>query len=99
MSEESDTYQKNMNKDNNQINNDIPELPSPFEQLQEVDADGWHFINIWECQLKPKVRQETLESLVNTLKYINFTEQKQKQYELSEESYFIAAEEMEEYGV
>lgn len=45
MSEESDTYQKNMNKDNNQINNDIPELPSPFEQLREVDADGKEWWN------------------------------------------------------
>lgn len=46
MSEKSDTYQKNMNKDNNQINNDIPELPSPFEQLREVDADGKEW---WNC--------------------------------------------------
>ena len=68
------------------------------EVYEKLALMGWHCITIWECQLKPKVRQETLESLVNTLKYINFTEQKPKPYELSEESYFIAAEEMEEYG-
>jgi DNA mismatch endonuclease (patch repair protein) len=22
---------------------------------------GWHCITVWECQLKPKVRQQTLE--------------------------------------
>ncbi len=39
------------------------------EVQTKLASMGWHFINIWECQLKPKVRQETLESLVNTLKY------------------------------
>ncbi|MBQ2906815.1 MAG: hypothetical protein II981_02550 [Bacteroidales bacterium] len=43
--------------------------------------------------------KEFTDNINLALKYIHFTEQKQKQYELSEESYFIAAEEMEEYGV
>ncbi len=28
---------------------------------------GWHVIQLWECQLKPKVRQQTLEGLLYTL--------------------------------
>ena len=32
--------EKNMNKDNIQSNENIPELQSPFEQLREVDANG-----------------------------------------------------------
>lgn len=28
---------------------------------------GWHVIQLWECQLKPKVRQRTLEGLLYTL--------------------------------
>ena len=43
--EKADTYQMNMNKDNVQINNDIPELQSPFEQLREVDAYGKEWWN------------------------------------------------------
>lgn len=60
---------------------------------------GWHFINIWECQLKPNVRQHTLESLVNTLNYIYLQDQKLKPYEIPEEDYQMVAENEEEYGV
>ena len=45
LEEKADTYQMNMNKDNVQINNDIPELQSPFEQLREVDAYGKEWQN------------------------------------------------------
>lgn len=31
---------------------------------------GWHCITIWECELKPKVREQTLKSLVFTLNKI-----------------------------
>ena len=59
---------------------------------------GWHFINIWECQLKPNVRLQTLESLVNTLNYIYLQDQKLKPYEIPEEDYQMVAEYEEEYG-
>lgn len=32
---------------------------------------GWHTIEIWECQLKPKVREETLQGLLRTLNRID----------------------------
>ncbi len=31
---------------------------------------GWHTVEIWECQLKPKVREETLQGLLRTLNLI-----------------------------
>ena len=31
---------------------------------------GWHVIELWECQLRPKVRKENLEGLVFTLNRI-----------------------------
>lgn len=31
---------------------------------------GWHVIQLWECQLKPKVREQHLESLLYTLNHI-----------------------------
>ena len=33
-------------------------------QLREL---GWHVITIWECQLKPKVRNDYLHALIHTL--------------------------------
>ena len=36
-------------------------------QLAEM---GWHSITVWECELKPKVRERTLESLAYTLNHI-----------------------------
>lgn len=33
---------------------------------------GWHVIQLWECQLKPKVREQHLESLLYTLNHILF---------------------------
>jgi DNA mismatch endonuclease (patch repair protein) len=31
---------------------------------------GWHSITIWECELKPSKKEETLKSLVYTLNKI-----------------------------
>ena len=31
---------------------------------------GWHCITVWECELKPKKREETLESIAFTLNHI-----------------------------
>ena len=40
-------------------------------QLTEM---GWHTMVVWECQLKPKVRAATLESLAYTLNRIFLTD-------------------------
>ena len=46
---------------------------------------GWHVIQIWECQLKPKVREEYLEGLLLTLNRILIMNYQPKQYRVDEE--------------
>lgn len=40
------------------------------EEQQKLAQMGWHCITVWECQLKPKVRERTLEALAYTLNRI-----------------------------
>lgn len=37
----------------------------------ELNERGWKVIVIWECQLKPRSKDDTLESLVNELEKIH----------------------------
>ena len=53
---------------------------------------GWHCITIWECQLKPAIRQQTLESLVFTLNHIFLNDHTTHRYQLPEEESSMAAE-------
>ena len=59
---------------------------------------GWHCITVWECQLKPKVRQQTLEALVYTLCHIFIEDRRVRSYETTEEEYSMVAEPVEGYG-
>ena len=68
------------------------------EQCQ-LAAMGWHCITIWECQLKPKIRMQTLESLAYTLNHIYLEDRKVKTYEIPEnDNNLIAAEPQPSYG-
>jgi len=40
------------------------------EEQKKLAAMGWHCITVWECELKPKRREETLESIAFTLNHI-----------------------------
>jgi DNA mismatch endonuclease (patch repair protein) len=40
------------------------------EEQRKLAAMGWHCITIWECQLTPKKREETLDSVAFTLNQI-----------------------------
>ena len=53
---------------------------------------GWHVIQIWECQLKPKVREEYLEGLLLTLNRIMLMNYRAKDYEMGEEPLGMVAE-------
>ena len=77
----------------------------------ELAAMGWHSITIWECELKPKVREKTLESLgftLNKIFLLDFSTQAQgdnlqdraiKRYEIPDEEPMMAAEDVStEYG-
>ena len=58
----------------------------------ELAAMGWHCITIWECQLKPTIRQQTLESLAFTLNHIFLNDHTTHRYQLPEEESSMAAE-------
>ena len=40
------------------------------EELRKLADMGWHCITVWECELKPARREETLAALTNTLQEI-----------------------------
>ena len=40
------------------------------EEQKKLAAMGWHCITVWECELKPSRREETLESIAFTLNHI-----------------------------
>ena len=60
----------------------------------ELAAMGWHSITIWECELKPVKREDTLESLAYTLNKIFLQDRTVKRYEILEEEPMIAAEDV-----
>ena len=60
---------------------------------QQLATMGWHCITVWECELKPKVREKTLESLAYTLNSIFLQDHRIRRYEMPEEESMMAAEE------
>ena len=60
----------------------------------ELAAMGWHSITIWECELKPKVREKPLMSLVYTLNKIFLQDRTIRRYEIPEEEPMMAAEDV-----
>ena len=56
---------------------------------------GWHTITVWECELKPKVREKTLESLAFTLNRLFLHDHSVRDYRLPEEEYSMAAEDID----
>lgn len=64
----------------------------------ELAEMGWHCITIWECELKPKVREKTLESLTFTLNRIFLQDHCFKKYEIPEKEPMMAAEDIADYN-
>ena len=64
------------------------------EVQQKLAFMGWHSITIWECELKPKVREKTLQSLAYTLNSIFLADHSVKRYEQPEEEPMMAAEDI-----
>ena len=59
---------------------------------------GWHCITVWECELKPSKREETLDALAFTLNHIWLQDHSLKNVayaaiEEENDSLLIAAEE------
>lgn len=63
-----------------------------LEVMHKLAEMGWHTIVVWECELKPAVREQTLESLAFTLNHIFLQDHSVRHYELPEEDSAMAAE-------
>ena len=63
-----------------------------FEQKQ-LAAMGWHCITVWECELKPKVREQTLKSLAFTINHIYLQDHSVSYHRIEEENELEAAAE------
>ena len=61
------------------------------EERVRLKEMGWHCITVWECELKPQVREQTLTALERTLHHI-FLQDHSVTYEPMEESLPMAAE-------
>lgn len=57
----------------------------------ELQNLGWNVIQVWECQLRPKRREQTLESLLYTLNHIYLLNHKVKTYYTEEEENEVPA--------
>ena len=68
-----------------------------LEERIQLRNMGWHVIQIWECQLKPKVREEYLQGLVCTLHHLLLMNYGAKTYS-DDESLQNAAEPDVEYA-
>ena len=64
----------------------------------ELATMGWHSITIWECELKPVKREDTLKSLAYTLSKIFLQDRTIKRYEIPDEEPMMAAEDIPEYN-
>ena len=63
------------------------------EEQKKLAAMGWHCITVGECELKPSVREQTLDSIAFTLNHIWLQDHSiPKPYEKVEEELPMAAE-------
>lgn len=94
----------------------VPKTNTPFWQQkvarnQERDASvrqqlsdlGWHTIVLWECQMKPQVREVTLRELVATLSHLYLYDRRPQHatpslYPDATETTSLAAESPAPYG-
>lgn len=61
---------------------------------KKLASMGWHSITIWECELKPAVKEQTLASLAFTLNHIFLEHHKIRRYEMPEEQLAMVAEDI-----
>lgn len=66
------------------------------EEQRQLASMGWHCVTVWECELRPRVRQQTLESLAFTLNRI-YLQDHSVRYELPEEEGLDMAAEPERF--
>ena len=62
------------------------------EEQRKLAQMGWHSIVVWECELKPKQKEQTLDSIAFTLNHIWLKDR--GAYPELEETYLQAAEDI-----
>lgn len=62
------------------------------ENRLQLTALGWHVITVWECELTPAQREQTLRSLVHTLDHIFLLNAGMKPEKPKQQTYAFAAE-------
>ena len=67
------------------------------EEQRKLAAMGWHCITVWECELKPSKREDTLDSIAFTLNHIFLQDRKCKKADVGSEMYPQMEEESENY--
>jgi DNA mismatch endonuclease (patch repair protein) len=67
------------------------------EEQQKLAAMGWHCITVWECELKPSKREDTLESIAFTLNHIFLQDRKCKMEDGRSKMYPLLEEESDNY--
>jgi DNA mismatch endonuclease (patch repair protein) len=63
------------------------------EEQRKLAGMGWHCITVWECELKSKKREQTLEALAFTLNHIYLRDHEISYPEIDEEHDFDMAAE------
>ena len=65
------------------------------EEQRRLADMGWHCITVWECELKPSKREQTLDSIAFTLNHIWLQDHSvPKPYNMEEDkNYLMVAEE------
>ncbi len=63
------------------------------EEQRQLAKMGWHCITVWECELKPKVREQTLKALAFTINHIYLQDHSVSYSHIEEENEFDAAAE------
>ena len=69
------------------------------EEQRRLAEMGWHCITVWECELKPQKREETLDAIAFTLNHIWLQDHSARadvRWMMEEGSGLKAAEEMSE---
>ena len=63
------------------------------EEQKKLAAMGWHCITVWECELKPAKREETLDSIAFTLNHIWLQDRRGKMDDGRRQMYPLTEEE------
>ena len=74
----------------------LKKIPPPPERDREVQQKlammGWHCVTVWECQLSPKQREQTLASLAYTLNGIYLDDHTVSHYIIPDDDGLMVAE-------